>query len=304
MIGFAQTTQEFDYVSPFHNDFAAVQKGDQWGFINVLGDLVIDFRDDLVATKMIDGEYPVFMHDRCLIVKKDKGVSYYGYVNPAGTTVVEPEFLEARNFEFDYTLALKLDKEKAGYNNLLDKDIVYYTCQEVIINVEGIVVDELTEPKNIVMVKKFLKVPAITSQLISNYLVYVKTEKGTWTIKNYRSTDRSSAMRTSNCVKCGGTGFMQLSQTCPRCSGTGKTGFSVITPWHAPCAACLGTGAISPKEECTGCEGQGGVAGVICKGCNGTGRVKKPDGSVITCLGCKGSGTEKPIPVKPSKPKT
>jgi hypothetical protein len=297
--GFAQTTQEFDYVSPFHEDFAAVKKGDQWGFINMHGDVVVDFRDDLVTTKTLQGEYPIFMHERCLIVEKDKGISYYGYIDTKGKSVVNPEFLKATNFKFDYALVLKVNKEKAGYNNLLDKDIVYYTYTEVIIDVNGTIITELTEPKNIVMVKKFLKLPAITSELISNHLVSVKTEDGTWLVQKYRSIERFESTRESSCVKCGGSGVMQLSQVCPRCKGSGLTGFSVITPPDAPCAACLGKGVIHPAEKCTGCNGSGTVVGVKCNACNGLGRIKNTDGSVITCPGCKGSGTQKPVSTKP-----
>lgn len=192
IFGFSQTTQEFDFVSPFHEEVAAVKKGDQWGFINRSGDMIIDFRKDLVITKTSKGEYPIFMNEMCLIFKKEKDIKYFGYINNLGKTVIEPVYLNATNFEFDYALALKLRKEIAGHNHLLNKDVVYYTYEEVIIDKKGDVLEKLTEAKNVVLMKKMLpEPPGFTSKILSNHLATVKDSNGKWTIKRFREADKT-----------------------------------------------------------------------------------------------------------------
>ena len=69
-IGFTQTSISFDYVSPFYEGFSAVKKGNQWAFINTEGVIVIDFRNDLVSTKINNEEYPYsFWHSVVHLVR-------------------------------------------------------------------------------------------------------------------------------------------------------------------------------------------------------------------------------------------
>ncbi|MFL1894824.1 WG repeat-containing protein [Aquimarina sp. 2-A2] len=42
-LGMAQTIENIDYISPFHNEVAAIKKGSQWAFINNEGKIVVDF---------------------------------------------------------------------------------------------------------------------------------------------------------------------------------------------------------------------------------------------------------------------
>jgi hypothetical protein len=182
--GFTQTTDTFETISPFHEGFAAVKKGNQWGFINTEGTIVIDFRDDLVTTKTHEGAYPVFKNNRCIIVKKEKKISYFGYIDIAGKTVIAPTFLNAINFQNNVAIVLELKKEIAGYNNVLGKDIVYYTYLEVLINTQGEIKQQLTTPENIVLERKYLPAPPkITSKLLSEKLVKVLNKNRKWTIK-------------------------------------------------------------------------------------------------------------------------
>jgi hypothetical protein len=177
-------TQTLDYVSPFHEGFSAVKKGNQWAFINKEGVIVIDFRDDLVSTKTNEQEYPVFKNNRCIIIKKEKNISYFGYIDTSGKTVIKPTFLNATNFKNNLAIVLDLKKEVAGYNHIIGKDIVYYTYLEVIINAKGEIKEKLTAPKNVVLAKKFLPVsPKITSKLLSKKLVAVINQNQKWTIK-------------------------------------------------------------------------------------------------------------------------
>jgi len=183
-IGFTQTSISFDYVSPFYEGFSAVKKGNQWAFINTEGVIVIDFRDDLVSTKINNEEYPIFKNNRCIIVKEENKISYFGYIDSSGKTVINPTFLNATNFQNSTAIVLKLNKEKAGFNNVLGKNIVYYTYLEVIINKEGEIKENLTVPKNVVLSKKNLsKPPKITSKFLSDKLVLILYDHQKYIIK-------------------------------------------------------------------------------------------------------------------------
>ncbi|HKK12787.1 MAG TPA: WG repeat-containing protein, partial [Flavobacteriaceae bacterium] len=77
--GNAQSVENLDFVSTFNDGLAAVEKDGQWGFINTKGDIVVNFRNDLVSTKFEDGTYPIFKDGRCLIAQEKDGISYFGY---------------------------------------------------------------------------------------------------------------------------------------------------------------------------------------------------------------------------------
>lgn len=186
ILGFSQSQERFDYVSKFHEDVAAVKKGNQWGFINNRGDIVIDFRGDLVATETEDGSYPIFKNDRCLISKNKNDIPYFGYINKLGETVIEPQFLKASNFNNHIAFALKLVTEVIGTNELLNKKMVYHKYFEVIIDHNGHVKDYLSEPINVILDKKFIKNPLkITSKFISDQLIATMDKNGKWTIRTY-----------------------------------------------------------------------------------------------------------------------
>ena len=132
-IGIAQTFENLDYISPFSNGVAAIKKGNEWGFIDPEGNLIVDFRNDLVATKTDNASYPIFSNGKCLIAHQKDGVLYYGYIDKTGKTVITPQFLNATNFEYDKALVLKVEKETIGYNDIFNKDVVSYHYFEVII---------------------------------------------------------------------------------------------------------------------------------------------------------------------------
>ena len=183
---FAQSKESFDYVSIFHEDVAAVKKGNLWGFINGDGNIIIDFRDDLVLTETEDGMYPVFKNDRCLISKNKNDIPYFGYIDKSGKTVIEPQFLKASNFNNNAAFALKLVTEVIGTNELLNKRMVYHKYFEVIIDHDGNIKDYLSEPINVILDKKFIKKPLkITSKFISDQLIATMNKDGKWTIRTY-----------------------------------------------------------------------------------------------------------------------
>lgn len=182
---FSQTIENIDFISPFNEGVAAIKKNNQWAFINKAGDIVIDFRDDLVATKSVDGNYPIFNSGRCLIEKQNNGISYFGYIDPSGNTAIKPQFLNATVFNNNVATVLKLEKEEVGKNTALNKGVVYYKYFEVVIDVNGTIKAYLTQKGvNIALDKKFLrKPPKFLTKQLSNNLIAVKNDKGKWTIK-------------------------------------------------------------------------------------------------------------------------
>ena len=155
----AQTSEELDFVSPLHDDMAAIKKDNLWGFINDKGNITIGFRDDLVITETDGNKYPVFKKNRCLISVQKEGISYFGYIDKTGATVIEPQFLNALNFNNNETIALELIKDKLGENEVLHKNVVNYRYFEVIIDNKGSIKTYLN-PKgvNVILDKKFLKI--------------------------------------------------------------------------------------------------------------------------------------------------
>lgn len=182
VLAFSQVTEELDFIAPFNDGLAAVQKGTSWGFINESGVLVIPFRDDLVATRTNGTSYPVFQNARCLISKVKAGITYFGFIDTSGKTVIEPQFLNATNFENNKAIALNVLKEDLGNNGLLGKHVVGYRYFEVVIDLFGNV-EIYLNPRgtNVALDKKYLKTPPkITSRHISDEIYAIRTEKNKW----------------------------------------------------------------------------------------------------------------------------
>lgn len=187
----AQPVENLDFISPFNEGLSAIKKDNQWAFINKEGAIVVNFRNDLVTTKCNDGEYPIFVNNRCLIVKVIGGISYFGYINTNGNVAIEPEYLNASNFIDNEAIVLKLIKEEIGENDVLGKNIVQYKYYDVILDTNGNIKQYLT-PKgfNMVLDKKYLKKPPkITSKRISNNLYAVVNKNKKWTIIKTMNTN-------------------------------------------------------------------------------------------------------------------
>ncbi len=184
VFGYSQNLENLDYVSPLHDGLIAIKKDTNWGFINKEGNMVINFRNDLVTTKSDDGEYPVFKNGRCLIAKENNGILYFGYIDATGKTVIEPQFLNASNFINNEALALHVMKNEIGKNDVLAIKMVNYRYHEVIIDSNGEIKEYLT-PKgfSIVLDKKYLKIPPeITSKRITDRMYAVVNESKKWSI--------------------------------------------------------------------------------------------------------------------------
>ena len=63
-ICFSQNIKNIDFIAPYNDSLAAVKQDNKWGFIDAQGNLVINFRDDLVVSNYKEGSYPVFSNNR------------------------------------------------------------------------------------------------------------------------------------------------------------------------------------------------------------------------------------------------
>lgn len=142
-----------------------------------------------MATSIDNAYYPIFSEDRCLVIEVKNGISYFGYIDTSGKTVIEPQFLNATNFSKGEAMTLKLIKETVARNKALGKDVVYYKYFEVAIDTIGTVGNYLTQKGvNVVLDKSYLKKPPqITSKHISENLYAIKHKDKTWTIINYNN---------------------------------------------------------------------------------------------------------------------
>jgi hypothetical protein len=187
--GHTQIMNDIDEIAPFHDGLAAVRKGSSWGFINSEGKKVIDFRDDIVQNPTILKSdqnlknYPYFSDDRCLIKELKDGITYYGYIDKTGKVSIEAQYLNATPFINGNAFVIKMYKEKLNATNALGKNIVIYSYAELLIDPNDNTVQYLRGPENLLFSAEHLRTPPpIVSQLISENLVAVKTNKGTWEI--------------------------------------------------------------------------------------------------------------------------
>ena len=181
---FAQTIENVDFVSMQHDEMIAVKKGNQWAFINNEGNIAINYRDDLVTTATENGDYPLFENGRCLIIKKKDDISYFGYIDKTGKTVIEPQYLNARNFQNDIAIVLVLKRTEITKNVALDKPVVSYDYFEVAIDLNGNNLKYLTlEPTHVTLSPEYLrKPPKITAKFVSKTLVAVMDKQQKWSV--------------------------------------------------------------------------------------------------------------------------
>ncbi len=191
-VGASQILKNIDEVTPFHEELAAVRKGDKWAFINTKGDIVIDYREDLVKskTKNKTTSYPYFSDGRCLITQKINGIVYFGYIDITGEIVIKPEYLNATNFDNGHAIVLKVSKEELGRNDLLDKKVVSYSYDEIVIDHLGAQKIFLIGPVHLVYKKDRLrKPPMIQSYFLSPNLVASKSKDSGWQLYTLNSSN-------------------------------------------------------------------------------------------------------------------
>ena len=193
--GIAQIIRGVDEVTPYHEDLAAIKKGNQWAFINKEGLKVIDFRDDLVSTideHFLDEKgissvsYPLFKEGRCLIKKIIDRVYYYGYIDNNGKEIIAPQYVNATNFMNGYAIIIKFATIVLGENEALDKRVVSYKLEEYVIDTSGKLIKYLDNARNSIPSNLKNNIPPeFESKFIAPHLIAVKTKDQKWDIYEF-----------------------------------------------------------------------------------------------------------------------
>ncbi|MEL6810330.1 MAG: WG repeat-containing protein [Bacteroidota bacterium] len=188
-----QELANLDFISPFHEGFAAVKSGEQWGFIDSNGMLTVDFRDDLVigadcpmnccAGKM-ETNYPLFRNNRSMIKKVKDGIIHYGYINNKGEIIIEPKYINATHFNEAGAIVHSVVKESLGRNEILGKNVVSYSYSEVVIDDQGVIKAYLRGPFHLLYTKEELRTPPkILSKFLSSTLIAINLDNTHWKIQ-------------------------------------------------------------------------------------------------------------------------
>ena len=191
LAAFPQDLNGIDEIAPFSEGLAAVRQGDQWGFINEEGVLVIDFRNDMYWNKNPDSSksdvsgigYPMFQEGRCLITKKiEDGVSVFGFIDTKGNTVVKPQFLNVYPFKDGYTTGVFFDKTFRGENEFKLK-IYEFKFFDVLLDTSGKIEEYFEKRQNIHMTNRRYQMPMIGVKRLADGLVAVYTNDEGWEIR-------------------------------------------------------------------------------------------------------------------------
>ncbi|MCK5442734.1 MAG: WG repeat-containing protein [Maribacter sp.] len=187
---FAQTIKDIDEIAPFSEGLAAVRKGSQWGFISKQGTLVIGFRNDLHWNKDADNSnlditgirYPMFKEGRCIIKKIEHDIALFGFIDMEGKTVIEPQFLNVTQFYKGYASGVRCIKVYKGSKEFRFK-LYDYEFDDVLVGRSGKIEEFLGKRENIHMTKKRYELPMISSKMLSENLVAVRTPGDGWEIR-------------------------------------------------------------------------------------------------------------------------
>ena len=191
-MAFSQTLQGIDEIAPFSEGLAAVRKGNQWGFINEEGTLVIDYRSDLVWNREADPNrsditgvrYPVFHDGLCMIKStlEEEEINVYGFIDTKGNTAIEPEYLNVTSFNKGYAVGILFTKMFRGENKFKLR-IYDYKFSEVILDTSGDIMRLIEQRDGIIMNKRRYTLPELRTKLIASDLFAVKGKTNTWEIR-------------------------------------------------------------------------------------------------------------------------
>lgn len=187
----SQRVKNIEEIAPFNEGLAAVRQGNQWGFINEEGQLVINFRNDIywnqdadTSKKDIAGvQYPMFNEGRCLITKiVEDGVPVFGFIDTKGNVVLEPQLLNVYPFKNGFTTAVLYEKSMKGKNEF-NLDIYEFKFHDVMLDISGEIVEFFNRRYNIQMTKKRYQRPSVGVKQLSKGLVGVHTQDQGWEVR-------------------------------------------------------------------------------------------------------------------------
>ena len=183
----SQKLDSFDQISPFHEGLAAVQVDDKWGFIDANGDLIVNFRGDLVADQICEMEccnantgeaFPMFHNGRALIQESKDGIIHYGYIDKNGKTVIATDYLKATPFSKNGAIVIHIYKEVMGENQVLGKKMISYSYNQEIIDVNGKTIFHLNGPVHMTYSKERVgDLKELPVKFLSKTLVAVKVDQ-------------------------------------------------------------------------------------------------------------------------------
>ncbi len=185
----AQLPDNLDYVSPFHEGFAAIQKENKWAFVDDTGNIAIDFRDDFYWNTGAKASYndiraityPQFSSGRCVVQKIIDGIPMFGFIDTTGKLVIEHQFLNVAPFENGLTTGIIFEKVLRGKNEF-NLDIYEFKFHEVLMDANGKIIEFLNRRDNIQMTKRRYKTPEIRSKILNGNLIAVEKDNR-WEIK-------------------------------------------------------------------------------------------------------------------------
>ena len=181
---------ELEEVSPFNEGLAAVRKGNQWGFIDKNGTLIIDFRSDLVWSPDADTSkadvtgirYPKFSDGMCMTRGlSPEGIPLYGFINSKGEQIIENEFVNMTPFKEEKAIGIYAKKTFRGQNEI-KLQVFDYSFIEVLINTKGEILWPIRERDNILMSPRRFELPPLRAKLLSETLMASKNEGNKWEI--------------------------------------------------------------------------------------------------------------------------
>ena len=186
LVGFTQVLSNIDEVSQLNENLIAIRNGNQWGFINAEGSIVIDFRDDFVLDIDETKPYPIFKDGRCLIKKSNGNQYLYGYIDMNGNEIIEPQYLNASSFQDGYAIVITLLKDTVGYNEVLKKCITRSKLEEYVIDTDGNTIKYLENPRNCIPSEVTLNQPPnFHSKFIGPRLIAVLKKDNKWDIYKF-----------------------------------------------------------------------------------------------------------------------
>jgi hypothetical protein len=182
---------QYDEIAPFNEGLAAVRVGNQWGFINEEAEIVIALRDDLVWNSEADTNipgvmgirYPEFKNGRCMVqVFKEDNIPYYGFIDITGKTVIQPEYLNITQFDYNKAVGIYVRQTFQGKNEI-KLDIIEYIFTEVLVNTNGEIIWPIAEREHILTAKRRYETPELRAKLIAENLLVFKTKDNKWETK-------------------------------------------------------------------------------------------------------------------------
>ncbi|MEL6916978.1 MAG: WG repeat-containing protein [Bacteroidota bacterium] len=187
---YSQSVKAIDEIAPFNEGLAAVRKGNQWGFMDTQGNLVIDFRRDLVWNKEADISkkdveairYPIFKDGMCLVQKMEDEIPVYGFIDTKGDLVIDHQFLNVSQFNNGYTTGVVFEKVFRG-NNEFNLKIYDFKFHDVLMNTSGEIEEFFDRRYHIQMTKRRYELPSLHAILLLPNLIAVKIKDQGWEVR-------------------------------------------------------------------------------------------------------------------------